>query len=310
MSYKNLQYERVKKLIEKNKIFNNDNGNGEFRNRHYEFVLSNSNNNLYSPVRDNILDYFKNNNIAWWNGKLTNHTLSSQVSCLNHLFPIRENKNSVLSMVKNFYPDIVDVLLIPTDQYNPAYIQFEAVSNVDHLNEKNLTRGRNCTSIDALIYGQNKDGEKILIAIEWKYVELYGNEDKASGERGSTRKKRYTDLINNSQQLRAENHNTFYHEPFYQLMRQTLWAEQMIAHSDDEIIKADGYIHIHVIPKENKELLEKKYAPSDKNMEDTWRFLIKDQNKYKILTPKELFEPISSGGEYDSLIKYLQERYW
>ena len=46
MSYKNLQYKRVKKLIEKNKIFNNDNGNGEFRNRHYEFVLSNSKNNL------------------------------------------------------------------------------------------------------------------------------------------------------------------------------------------------------------------------------------------------------------------------
>lgn len=310
MSYKNLQYERVKKLIEKKVIFNGDNGNGKFRNKHYEFVLSNSNNNLYSPVRDEILEYFKNNNIGWWNGKLTNHPLSSQIACLNHLFPMRDNKKTILTMVKNFHPDIVDILLIPSDQYNPAYIQFEAISNVNHLNEKNLTRGSNCTSIDALIYGQNKNGEKTLIIIEWKYIELYGNEDKASGESGITRKKRYTDLINNSQQLRTETHSAYYYEPFYQLMRQTLWAEQMIAYSDDEVVKADDYIHIHVIPKENKELLEKLYVPSEKSMEDTWRSLIKDQNKYKILTPEELFKPINSSVEYEDLIKYLQERYW
>lgn len=310
MSYKNSQYERVKKLIENSKIFNNDSGNGKFRNKHYEFVLSNSNNNLYDPVQENIQAYFKNNHITWWNGELTNHSLSSQVACLNHLFPIRENKNSVLSMVRNFYPDIVDVLIIPTDKYKPAYIQFEAVSNVDHLNEKNLTRGRNSTSIDALIYGEHKDGKKILIVLEWKYVELYGNEDKASGKSGETRKKRYNGLIDSSQQLETESYNTFYYEPFYQLMRQTLWAEQMIAQSKDEIIKVDDYIHIHVIPRENKELLDKKYAPSGKNMEETWRSLIKDQSKYKIITPKDLFEPITSVEEYGKLMNYLEERYW
>lgn len=310
MRYRNSQYKRAKKLIEEQKIFNSDEGNGKFKNKHYDFVLSDCNNNLYRPIQDNVLDYFQNNNITWWNGKLTNHTLSSQVACLNHLFPIRENKFSVLSIVKNFYPDIVDVLLIPTDQYNPAYIQFEAVSNCDHLNEKYSSRGRNCTSIDALIYGKTKDDENIIIAIEWKYTESYSNENKALGKSGSIRKNRYTDLINKSKQLRTHNHNAFYYEPFYQLMRQTLWAEQMIANSDDEIIKADDYIHIHVIPKENKELLEKTYVPINKNMEDTWRFLIKDQSKYKILTPEELFEPICSHPEHDNLIKYLQERYW
>ena len=310
MNYKKTQYERVKRLIEKGHTFNHDRGNGRFRNKRYEFVLEDSNNNLYNPMRDNILKYFKENNIFWWGGKLTNHILSSQVACLNHLFPIRENKNFLLSLLKGICSDIVDILLIPTDQYKSAYIQFEAVSNVDHLREEYSTRGRNCTSIDALIYGQKKDGKKILILIEWKYTELYGNEDLASGERGSKRKKRYKDLINKSQQLKAGNLNSFYYEPFYQLMRQTLWAEQMISHSHDEIIKADDYIHIHVIPRENKQLLDKKYLPSNKNMEDNWRSLIRDQNKYKIITPKELFEPISSDGECHDLIKYLQERYW
>jgi hypothetical protein len=47
-------------------------------------------------------------------------------------------------------------------------------------------------------------------------------------------------------------------------MRQTLWAEQMIAHKDSETIKADHYIHVHVIPQENNELLDKIYPRSKK----------------------------------------------
>lgn len=82
-----------------------------------------------------------------------------------------------------------------------AYIQFEAVSDTDYLNEGNLKRGSNCTSIDALIYGMHRDGRKIIFPIEWKYVESYGNENKAEGDRGKTLKARYTDLIYRSTQL-------------------------------------------------------------------------------------------------------------
>ena len=39
-------------------------------------------------------------------------------------------------------------------------------------------------------------------------------------------------------------------------MRQTLWSEQMIVHKNTETIKVDDYIHIHVIPSENKEYLD------------------------------------------------------
>lgn len=309
MSFKQNQYNRVINLMGQNYIFNRDIGNGVFRGKPRPFILNSSLNNLYPPITQDCIDYFKKNAIAWWNGKLTNHTLSSQVACLNHLFLIRNDEKAVLDIVKQIEPNITSVFQISTDQFMPAYIQFEAISNTDHLNEITSTRGSNCTSIDALIYGEHKDGRKILFPIEWKYVESYGNVNKAHGEKGETRKKRYTDLINQSEQLKSSNYDIYYFEPFYQLMRQTLWAEQMIAHKDTEEIKADDYIHIHVIPLENYELIKKVYKCSGKSMEDTWRSCIKKQEKYIIFSPQSLLKPIDSV-RYKDLILYLNKRYW
>ncbi len=309
VNYKKTQYLRAETLIKSTNIFNGDAGGGVFKKNSYPFVLQDGNNNLFNQSRNDICDYFVKNKIAWWNGKLTNHTLSSQVACLNHLFPIREDKNAVLSLVRNICPDIVDVLLIETDSYLPAFIQFEAISDKNHLNEIYSTRGSNCTSVDALIYGVHKDGRKILFPIEWKYVEVYSNENKASGNKGAIRKARYTDLINQSVQLHAISHNVYYFEPFYQLMRQTLWAEQMIFHSDIETIKTDDYIHIHVIPAGNNQLLHKTYPCSSMNMEDTWRSCLKDQSKYVIISPSKLLAPVDYG-QYNVLLDYLKNRYW
>ena len=309
MSYKTQQYERAEKLIKNTNIFNGDKGCGFFRGKCYPFVLNDNNNNLYKKSKISICKYFSTSKIAWWCGKLTNHTLSSQVSCLNHLYPIRDDKNTVLSIIQNICPDIIDVIKITTDGNMSEYIQFEAVSDFDHLNEKYSTRGSNCTSLDALIYGQHKDGRKILFPIEWKHVESYGNEDKAKGDKGLERKSRYTDLINQSKQLKSGYHDIYYYEPYYQLMRQTLWSEQMIEHKNTETIKADDYIHIHVIPTENKELLNKKYKCSGKEMEETWRECLVDQSKYIIVPPNELLAPVNHM-KYSDLIEYLEMRYW
>lgn len=307
--YKQSQYLRVEKLIENSVVFNGDPGNGIFSVNRYRFVLSDSTNNLYGPIKDDCLDYFEKNNIGWWRGKLTNHPLSSQVACLNHLFPIREDREAVLSIIKSIAPNIVDVIALATDKHKPAYIQFEAASNSDHLNEGHTTRGSHCTSIDALILGKHKDGRNILFPVEWKYVESYGNQNKANGAEGAVRKKRYTDLINNSRQLVVDDHTVFYYEPFYQLMRQTLWSEQIINFQNCETINAFDFVHIHVIPKENRDLLYGNYACSGKGMEETWRAMIKDQSKYQIVSPSALLKPINSQ-KYGHLLEYLELRYW
>ena len=310
MKYRDEQKQRVVSLFAGGVIFEHDIGGGMFMGCEREYVLADSDLNIYPPVLESVKDYFKKNKVAWWRGNSpTGHTLSSQIACINHLFPIRNDKAEVLKIAKRINSRFVDVLVINTDSYLPAYIQFEAVSDIDHLNEKTSARGINCTSVDALIYALHENGQRVILPIEWKYTEEYKNQNKAEGQQGYTRQARYTSLINESLQLKNENHGIYYYEPFYQLMRQTLWMEQIIKNMDTETIKADDYIHIHVIPPENHDLLDKTYTRSKMDMEHTWRAQIKDQDKYRIVTPNDLLSS-ADPQKYGPLLKYLQERYW
>lgn len=168
-------------------IFGNDPGNGKFMGREYPFVLTDGKANLYPPF-DEVNRYFKENEISWWGGfKPTGHILSSQMACLNHLFPIMGDKEAVLAILNGVRDEFVEVLPVICDK-QPQYISFEVVSSEDHLNELNSTRGSNCTSVDAFIYAKHKSGELWLIPIEWKYTEHYATEDKSAGEKGEIKK--------------------------------------------------------------------------------------------------------------------------
>ena len=306
--------ERTKaiELIKKGEVFEGCKGGGRFLGKERDFVLSNRSYNLFKSIREEAEIYFKENGISWWGGQRpTPHTLSSQIACLNHLLSVRNDKAEVLKIAKLICEDITDVLEIKSDKYSSEYIAFESVSDNDYLNEceDKPTRGSHCTSIDALIYAKDRNGKKYILPIEWKYTEHYGNENKADGEKGDVRKGRYESLINCSTQLKPENHKCYYFEPFYQLMRQTLWAEQMIKNKDNETVKADDFIHVHIIPRENSDLLEKNYPCSDKNMETTWREHLQNQSKYKIISPKELLANIDTN-KYADLKNYLEKRYW
>ncbi|MCL2181154.1 MAG: hypothetical protein FWB83_08500 [Treponema sp.] len=310
--YRNQEKRKVVSLIDKG-WFNNDPGDGVFGDSNYKFILKNSDNNFYPPILRDAKEYFKYNNISWWKGsEATGHALSSQIACINHLYPIRYDKEAVLAVLSSFSNNFTDVIQIITDRYRPAYISFEQVSDTDHLNEGKPTRGSICTSIDAFIYAIHKDGSKWIIPIEWKYTESYGDIDKSHGPSGESRRTRYDELIYKSSQLIYDkllsNKNTYYYEPFYQLMRQTLWAEQMISHNNTETISADNFLHLNVIPPKNIDLLEKRYACSKNDMPVTWRSCIADQSKYKIIPPEILLRNL--GSKYYKLKQYLLERYW
>ena len=318
--YQEKQREKVVRLLsEGNKIFYGGKGGGYFMRSDRDFVLNEYEKNLFKPILKEVMEYFRLNGIDWWGGRKvpTGHTLSSQIACLNHLFAIRKDKQAVLSLLKSISPDFEDVYEIKTDKSNPAFIQFEAISTKDYLNEEQSNRGSHCTSIDALIFAKHKDGTKWLIPIEWKYTEHYQNQNKAiegakkdqKNCKGEVRKARYTDLINNSNQLQSTDHYCYYFEPFYQLMRQTLWVEQMIKHKETETLKADNFLHLHIIPKENGDLLKKEYKCSGLDMESTWRKNLKDNTKYQIISP-EIFMQNIDKKEYAELINYLASRYW
>ncbi len=305
-------------IKDKNPVFYDGRGGAIYKKTERDFVLTDFNKNLFHPIKDDAINYFAENGISWWGGKKpTGHILSSQIACVNHLFPLRHGKDATLSLANNISNDFIDVLPIITDDFDPAYIQFEAVSYIDNLNEKTSRRGSNCTSIDALIHAVHKDGKTWLIPIEWKYTEHYGNLNKAKEGckanpekcKGKERQRRYTDLINGSKQLKSENHYCYYFEPFYQLMRQTLWTEQLIKNRQNERLKASDYLHVHIIPSENLDLLNKQYKCSNKDMETTWREHLQNQSKYVIISPEKFLDGINKK-TYEELIKYLTIRYW
>lgn len=277
------------------------------------FVLQIAEANLFVPIQTKILDYFKDNKIKWWGGKPTGHTLSSQIACLNHLAPIMNDADAVLAVINGIRDEFTEVLSVNCDKVS-AYIGFEVTSREDHLNEKCSSRGTNCTSIDALIMAKHKLGKIYLIPIEWKFTESYYAFDKSTeGDRGLERQRRYNRLIDDSAQLvslEKYEGSIYYQEPFYQLMRQTLWAEQVIEHNTTEYLQADDYWHIHVVPTDNDKLLNRKYKMSGKGMEDTWRSILKDQNKYSIVDPATLLSPLVTNTDYYTLIEYLKARYW
>lgn len=302
-----------------NKIFK-DNVKVSYGNKEHPHILKNVKDNFFDEdLYKTALEYYNGNNISWWHGtQPTGNILSSQIACINHLMPLMSDESTVLSILQGIDANFSDVLTIDCDVV-PRYIGFEVVSKEKHLNERTQKRGSNCTSLDAVMLGI-RNNVRTLVSIEWKYVESYGNEDKSLGSSGQTRKNRYGKLINNSIYLKHYDDNekdptAYYTEPFYQLMRQTLWSEQMVKNAKDEDIKAKDYLHIHVVPKNNRQLRDKEYPCGDmKNMENTWRGLLSEDGKerYILMDPEVLLTPIYNLGneKYSLLLDYLCARYW
>jgi hypothetical protein len=322
--YQETELEKAVDLLENTNLFNGARSGGSINGKERNFSLKDWTQNLWEKIRDDAIAYFDKNGVYWHILARQGHILSSQVCCINHLYPIRNDKENTLRLAKAVCTEFIDVLPINSDEYSPGYIQFEAVSEIDHLNEGTPTRGRNCTSVDALIYAVHKDGKKYLIPIEWKYTEdgkdNYKNkstedrpkEPKGNELCGKERLRRYSKLIDDSKFLKnlpTYRNSIYFFEPFYQLMRQTLWAEQMIQHKNDERIKADNYIHTHIIPDGNDELLYRTYKISKKPLQESWLDNLKDKEKYVIISPKNFMIDIDKN-KYSDLLNYLQNRYW
>lgn len=319
-------------------------------NKGFKYILDDNerDRNLYNWQDESsvqrVKNYFKENKIKWWNCPLdapkgqkpeginiTRHLVSSQLSCINHLFYIKHDKNAVLSIINGISGMPVkfkDVMNIPCDKGTDNYIAFEVVASKDYLHEKCLKRGEYCTSVDAFVYALDENNERWLIPVEWKYTETYERNDLSiesdpkkepcNESKGKTRLSRYCNidgdnLIGNSKQLKSlmdYKHSIYFQEPFYQLMRQTLWAECICQNKDEKVLPAEHFVHIHVCPTENKELLNKWYAEvTDKpSMEEAWREMLSNQSLYHLVDPKELMQPIAK--TYPELYNYLQSRYW
>lgn len=312
MNYRESEREKVVRIRD---VFFKDPGGGIYKNQPRPFVLFNPEKNLWEKIREDAIDYFKHNRIVWWPGDAnpSGHMLSSQISCLNHLFILRNDKEAALMILKSINADFVDVF----PDFENGYIGFEVVSKHSYLGEvpkgKVQTRGANCTSVDAMMTGVLRNGKKLQVLIEWKYTELYPKTDKSKGSSGLTRKSRYDILIdhNDSPIKRTVSIDNLYYEPFYQLMRQTLLAWQMTINKAAEL-NADDWLHLDVIPQNNFNLLYVVPAPGliQTGIEEAWKSQLKNPEKYNIITPQQLLKPLLFLPQYKKLITYLYHRYW
>ncbi|MBA7508710.1 hypothetical protein ES705_00642 [subsurface metagenome] len=301
MNYR--EKERQKAINIRGALFR-DPGNGIFFGKERKFVLNKPALNLWESVREDALQYFKRNEIPWWQGNKddpTGHLLSSQISCVNHLYYLRQRKDLATAVLTGIDNEITEALIV-----DDGYVEFEFIGCKQYLKEKSWTRGANCTSVDAVMIGKNRKGVKVFFLIEWKYTEYYHSENKYIPERAKV----YDDLIKDSKSpFKKMDVKAFYYEPFYQLMRQTLLAWKLIENRDH---CCSDYYNVHVIPKENKKLLNNITSPKlkGKDISEAWKNTLKNPDKYKPITPQELLSPFSEIVDSQSLLSYLEKRYW
>jgi hypothetical protein len=92
-------------------------------------------------------------------------------------------------------------------------------------------------------------------------------------------------------------------------MRQVLLAWQMVEHRE---FGATEWLHLHVVPSANKELLGKVTSPKLAHFEDmasAWRSVLKRPERYELVTPESMTPDISIDGENGPWRGWLRDRY-
>ncbi len=190
--------------------------------------------NLFPPIRDAAIDYFSKNQIVWHSGPLpdmpSNHLCSSQVFCVNFLFPFFDKPEALKSLLLLIFPDIHRILPIENEN---QYIAFEWIGDQNYLNEKpslnnERKRGLGTTSIDAVVLLETTSNEHQFVLIEWKYAEFYQNQYLRFSQGGTDRSLLYKPLLTSENcPIRKDLLQSFddlLYDPFYQMLRQQLLA--------------------------------------------------------------------------------------
>jgi F0F1-type ATP synthase gamma subunit len=282
--------------------------------------------NLWESIREDALEYFSAQKIHWHTNTMENNPetipegnmCSSQISCVNHLFHLRKNHENATAILKNIDNRIISADIVCDGYGDDGYVEFESCGTKKYnnpLNEKSpeRKRGEKTTSIDAVMVGKKNDGKNILVLIEWKFTEDY---TKNYGEKKCKYIEGYHndiyDLLLNKGNCpihRIENFKDLYYNPFYQLMRQTLWGWKMIEANE---FGCDEYVHLHIIPKENlkiQAITSPNLKSRGKNMSNVWESLLKEPSRYKLLTPEKLLYPLRSNQSLKDFFDYLSKRY-
>ena len=140
-------------------------GDGTYRGGTYPHILPTSERLVfYEPLADAILFYLAEEDIALHSAVL--NLKSSQVACLNFLFPLRQDLDLAKAALQPpFLPGLREVTGIEFEYTGPP-------GTTEWLGEpRKGKRGRNRTSIDAAIFWIGRSKRTCITLVEWKYTE-------------------------------------------------------------------------------------------------------------------------------------------
>ena len=326
-TFRDREKERYRKL--KPKLFSNeaqDEGNYRGRSRFFCLADEYSSENLYQTIREPAIEYFRSGRIPWHDGLKkrrvpSNHLCCSQSCCVNFLYPMTTNPMVLAGVFQPFYPELAEPLPINEDLPLPncsfPYMAFEWIGACDYLGEtkrkgRARTRGANFTSADFVFRFRRKDRKIQIVLGEWKYTEEYRRQDKgievrkqnyhlAFKRHGGVFKQRDEDL-----------YGALFFDPFYQLMRLQLLAQEMELSRE---MDADVVSVLHICPKANREFRDRATSPHLANMfpgKDTleiWKELV-PQNKFMSISVEDFLHTIERVAANDQgWVDYLKARY-
>lgn len=333
------EQQEIKRQVEFKKKNWPELGSGRFRklpNHIYPHILPDQEDILkkafWSPISDHIIEYFSSSNIAIHTEAL--NLKSSQVACLNFLFPLKQDLGLATVVFQKSFSDLEKVTNIEFEYTGPEEATLwlgEPSSGV---------RGQNRTSIDAAIFWKDQNGEKHISLIEWKYTERsFGScrafekdapEDRArclelnvgtdmnpaiscalcSGKRHRQRKY-WEHMADAGIDLKSFARVTGcpFRGPFYQLMRQHILAQYLrisgLAQQTEVISMGfQGNHDIQKLPQYLQPLLP------DGDVLDAWNYILKDVPSMRQIYIEELMETYEKSMYMNQNWRsYILERY-
>jgi hypothetical protein len=277
--------------------------------------------NLFVSIRQPAQRYFSAHRIKWHQGSMqgtkpNNHLCSSQVCCVNFLFPFADQPEALAALLQPCFPTLRRMLPI---EATGEYVAFEWIGARDYLGEQKRaqarTRGANCTSADAAVCLEHEDGTRQIVLIEWKFTESYGMQSIKVAASGTDRSATYRPLLSRADgpldTQRLTSLDDLYYEPFYQLMRQQLLAHEMEkAHENG----ADKVSVLHISPAANADL-RKVTSRGLGHLGGTcfavWANLQTQADRFRSVTIQDLFGPLPVS-QFPALAnwhQYIQRRY-
>jgi hypothetical protein len=275
--------------------------------------------NLVPEIRETALSHFAEHRIKWHdgqNGKPSNHLCSSQVCCVNFLFPFADKPNELAQVFRLIYPEVEKMLPVE----NGRYVSFEWIGKENYLGEKISrnglrTRGALFTSADSIVMFERKDKKRQVVLIEWKYTESYGGTFLKYADSGTDRTAIYGHLFEKADcpinKDILPSFDSLFYEPFYQFMRQQFLANEMekAREMDANIVSV-----LHIAPEHNDDF-RKVTSPELKKLGESatgiWKKLVKTEGRFISVSTEKLFGTLSETQlpEIKSWVEYIHARY-